>query len=61
MERDFETEIVGVEEQLRVAMLHSDMNALSNLLAEGLVFIRLDQPIEAHQQLHLPRNLTGPE
>ena len=38
MSKPMETQILEVEEQLRVAMLHSDVNALNELLAPELVF-----------------------
>jgi len=37
-----ESEIAALEEQLRVAMLHSDLSVLDTLIADGLLFVAPD-------------------
>ncbi|MEM9507781.1 MAG: nuclear transport factor 2 family protein [Cyanobacteria bacterium P01_E01_bin.35] len=53
MNKSIETQIVEAEEQLRIAMLHSDVEMLDRLLASELIFTNhLGQVLSKQDDLH---------
>lgn len=59
MDNSIETQILEAEERLRLAMLHSDVSVLDELLAPELISLLDVETVSVSRAVRLVRNVPG--